>query len=100
MQGLTEAQKAWRVFLLNITLSALMALLSVGGLLLALSAAANKIHLSQMKSDFVSNVSHKLRTPLSSIRVFGKFLKQGHVIEPAMAREFGEYIKIGSRRLA
>lgn len=100
MQGLTEAQKARRVFLLNITLSALMALLSVGGLLFALSTAANEIHLSQMKSDFVSNVSHKLHTPLSSIRVIGELLRQGRVIEPAMAREFGEYIEIGSRRLA
>lgn len=97
--GLTEAQKARRVFLLNLTLTALMALLLLGGLLLALRTAAREIRLSQMKSDFVSNVSHELRTPLSSIRVFGELLQQGLVIEPAMAREFGGYIETESRRL-
>ena len=98
-RGLTEAQSARRVFLLNISLSVLMALLLSGGLWLALRTATRAMKLSQMKSDFVSNVSHELRTPLSSIRVFGELLKHGRADDPAVAREFGAYIETESRRL-
>ncbi len=99
MRGLTEAQTARRVFWLNISLSVLMALVVSGGLWLALRTAAREMKLSQMKSDFVSNVSHELRTPLSSIQVFGELLKHGRANDPAVAREFGEYIETESRRL-
>jgi signal transduction histidine kinase len=99
MRGLTEAQTARRVFWLNLSLSALMALVVSGGLWLALRTAAREMKLSQMKSDFVSNVSHELRTPLSSIQVFGELLKLGRVTDTESVREFGAYIETESRRL-
>jgi signal transduction histidine kinase len=95
----TEAQKARQTFVLTISLSVLMAMLLIGGLVLAWRTAAREMKLSQMKSDFVSNVSHELRTPVSSIQVFGELLKHGHANDPAVAREFGEYIETESRRL-
>src|SRR5690349_20014234 len=52
-----------------------------------------------MKTDFVSNVSHELRTALSSIRVFGELLKIGHVQDEEKVREYGDYIETESRRL-
>ncbi|MFN7930172.1 MAG: HAMP domain-containing sensor histidine kinase [Blastocatellia bacterium] len=98
-RGASEAQMARRLFVLNISLSALMALLVSGGLWLALRTAAHEMKLSQMKSDFVSNVSHELRTPLSSIRVFGELLRQGRVTTAEMVQEFGTYIETESGRL-
>jgi two-component system phosphate regulon sensor histidine kinase PhoR len=66
---LTPEQWAKRYFAINLSLSILMTLVLIGGIVLALRTASREMRLSQMKTDFVSNVSHELRTPLSSIRV-------------------------------
>ncbi len=49
-------------FLLNLTLSGLLGVLLIGGSVFTLRTAAREVRLSEMKSDFVSNVSHELRT--------------------------------------
>ena len=73
----TPEQLARANFLLNVGLSAALAAVLLGGVVLALRAAAREVRLSAMKSDFVSNVSHELRTPLASIRVFGELMRTG-----------------------
>jgi signal transduction histidine kinase len=95
----TVAQVARRNFLLNLGLSAVLAMVLLGGLVLSFQTASRQMKLSQMKNDFVSNVSHELRTPLASIRVFGEFLRLGRVESPDKMREYGEYIETESRRL-
>jgi signal transduction histidine kinase len=95
----TPAQWAAWNFKLNLTLSILMTVALLSGIILALRAAQRQMRLSQMKTDFVSNVSHELRTPLASIRVFGEFLKMGRVSDEEKIREYGEYIETESRRL-
>jgi signal transduction histidine kinase len=85
--------------MLNMTLSAVLAVVLLGGVVLALRTASREMRLSAMKSDFVSNVSHELRTPLASIRVFGEFLRLGRVHREQKVREYGEYIETESRRL-
>ncbi|MDX2087367.1 MAG: ATP-binding protein [Kofleriaceae bacterium] len=47
------------------------------GLLLIIRGAARARELAQLKSDFVSTVSHELKTPLTSIRMFAEMLEQG-----------------------
>jgi two-component system, OmpR family, phosphate regulon sensor histidine kinase PhoR len=47
------------------------------GLLLMIRGAARARELAQLKSDFVSTVSHELKTPLTSIRMFAEMLEQG-----------------------
>ncbi|HEU0037064.1 MAG TPA: HAMP domain-containing sensor histidine kinase [Kofleriaceae bacterium] len=56
--------------------SALAVLLGVG-LLATIRGAARARELAQLKSDFVSTVSHELKTPLTSIRMFAEMLEQG-----------------------
>jgi signal transduction histidine kinase len=97
--GLTPERWAQTTFNLNLTLSALLALVLLGGIALALRMASREMRLSRMKADFVSNVSHELRTPLASIRVFGEFLRLGRVDGAERVREYGEYIETESRRL-
>ncbi len=87
-------------FRFNMTLSALLAALLLGGILLAFRTASRAIKLSEMKSEFVSNISHELRTPLASIRVFAELLRLGKVQSPERTREYGEYIEAESRRLS
>jgi signal transduction histidine kinase len=96
---LTAGQVAKRNFALNIGLSAVLAAVLLGGVILALRTASREMHLSQMKADFVSNVSHELRTPLASIRVFGELLRLGRVEDRGKIREYGDYIETESRRL-
>lgn len=55
--------------------------------------------LEQMRSDFVSNVSHELKTPLTSIRGFVDTLKNGAINQPETARHFLDIIDIESDRL-
>jgi len=99
----TTGQWARSNFDLNVALSAILALVLLGGVVMALMSATKAMKLSQMKSDFVSNVSHELRTPLASIRVFGELLRLGKVESGERAREkvreYGEYIETESRRL-
>lgn len=56
--------------------SALVVALGLG-LLLIVRGAARARELAQLKSDFVSTVSHELKTPLTSIRMFAEMLEQG-----------------------
>jgi len=97
-RGLTPEQWAKVSFGVNMTLAVLLALVLIGGLVLAFRATSRELKLSQMKNTFVSNVSHELRTPLASIRVFGEFLRLGRVKESRVS-EYGEYIETESRRL-
>jgi two-component system, OmpR family, phosphate regulon sensor histidine kinase PhoR len=56
--------------------SALAVLLGLG-LLATIRSTARARELAQLKSDFVSTVSHELKTPLTSIRMFAEMLEQG-----------------------
>ena len=95
----TPEQWAQWNFWINVSLSVLMTLVLIGGIVLVLRSATRAVRLSQMKTDFVSNVSHELRTPLASVRVFGEFLRLGRVTDPEKIREYGHYIETESRRL-
>jgi signal transduction histidine kinase len=98
-RDLTPEEWARSNFAVNMTLSALLALVLIGGIFVALRTASRAMKLSEMKTDFVSNVTHELRTPLASIRVFGEFLRLGRVEQPEKVKEYGEYIETESRRL-
>ena len=86
-------------FAYNMTLSAVLAAVLLGGIAITIRTALREMKLSAMKNEFVSNVSHELRTPLSSIRVFGEFMRRGRVEDQEKVREYGSYIETESRRL-
>ncbi|HUS68588.1 MAG TPA: HAMP domain-containing sensor histidine kinase [Kofleriaceae bacterium] len=47
------------------------------GLVATIRGAARERELARLKSDFVSTVSHELKTPLTSIRMFAEMLQAG-----------------------
>ena len=55
--------------------------------------------LEQMRSEFVSNVTHELKTPLTSIRGFVETLRNGAISNPDVADRFLEIIDIEAERL-
>jgi two-component system phosphate regulon sensor histidine kinase PhoR len=52
-----------------------------------------------LKSEFISNVSHELKTPLSIISMFGEMLANGRTKSPEQASEYAEIIWRESVRL-
>jgi signal transduction histidine kinase len=55
--------------------------------------------LAQAKSNFVSNVSHELKTPLSLISLFSEILELGRVSNEEKRAEYYQIIRHESRRL-
>ncbi len=58
------------------------------------------MELARLKSEFVSNVSHELKTPLTSIRMFGEMLQQGLATDPDRRARYYGIIVAESERLA
>jgi signal transduction histidine kinase len=74
-------------------------LLIVGGALALARAARRDLALTQLKTDFVSNVSHELKTPLSLVRMFGEMLELGYAKDEAERKEYARIISKESERL-
>ena len=85
--------------LLEMGLVALSSLVVIGGLIVIVIAAARERRLAMLKSEFVANVSHELKTPLSLVRMFSEMLLSGRA--PVEKREkYLEIIVTESERLS
>ncbi len=84
---------------LEMTMVGLSGLVVMAGLVVVLMAAAREHKLSNLKSDFVANVSHELKTPLSLVRMFGELLKTGRVENEAKRQQYLDIIVSESERL-
>jgi signal transduction histidine kinase len=56
--------------------------------------------LSEMKSNFVSSVSHELRAPIASVRLMAESLQRGKVTDTAKQTEYFRFITQECRRLS
>ncbi len=56
-------------------------------------------NLEQLRTDFTANVSHELKTPLTSIRGFVETLQAGAIDNPEMAHKFLNIIMMEANRL-
>jgi len=88
--------------LITLTLYGLVILsigaIGCGSLLIALDTR-RQLSLAQKKTDFVSNVSHELKTPLTSIRMFAELLQERRVTDPAKTAEYLRIIRLEAERL-
>ncbi|GEM_PF-254579 len=57
------------------------------------------IHLEQMRRDFVANVSHELKTPITSIKGFTETLLDGAKDDPLLLQDFLTIIEKESHRI-
>ena len=69
------------------------------GVIIVLHDITNLKRLEKMRSDFVANVSHELKTPVTSVKGFSETLLGGEVKDEATARSFLEIIYNESERL-
>ena len=63
------------------------------GVLLMLHDLSNLRQIETTRREFVSNVSHELRSPLASIKALAESLQDGAVDEPEVAADFMERIQ-------
>jgi len=87
---------------LAVTKTALIGFIDVmllAGLGLVWANVRRELKLSRLKSDFVANVSHELKTPLALIRLFAETLELGRVPTEEKKKQYHGIINKESRRL-
>ncbi|MBL9040092.1 MAG: HAMP domain-containing histidine kinase [Myxococcales bacterium] len=83
----------------TILIGLMLGLILIGTAFLVYSISSEQ-RLSALKSEFISNVSHELKTPLSLIRMFAELLMLGKVKTPEKGREYAAIITRESERLS
>jgi len=79
--------------------AAILAAVLLGGFYFIYRLGVGQIELARQQQDFISAVSHELKTPLTSIRMYGEMLREGWVSEEKK-RNCYEYIHDESERLS
>ena len=74
-------------------------LVFLGGFTVMYRVGLSQINLARQQQDFVASVSHELKTPLTSIRMYGEILKEGWADEEKRQRYY-EFIHDESERLS
>jgi len=70
------------------------------GVVTSWRAFRRQLRLNELKSNFVSSVSHELRAPLASVRLMAESLERGKVSDPPKQREYFRFIVQECRRLS
>ncbi len=71
----------------------------ISGGIIFIQDITNVKKLEQIRTEFVSNVTHELKTPLTSIRGFVETLRSGAINDPDVSEKFLEIIDIEAERL-
>ena len=92
-------QLARNGFLHSAGATVLVLLVLLGGIALTVRATDREARLAQAKSDFVANVSHELKTPLSLLSLFSEILELGRVKNEEKKIEYYRIMRHESLRL-
>ena len=100
MPGASPRQAVRRqVMLFTGALGVLVAVI-VAGIVATWQLMRRETEMARLKSDFVANVSHDLKTPLSVIRMFGETLEMGRVTDEGRRQEYYRVITREGERLS
>lgn len=99
LKGQTVEELARSRFYRNLFLILILDLILLGVIWFVYRNILKEIELARMKSDFVSNVSHELKTPLSLIRMFAETLEMNRVASKEKKQEYYRVISQETERL-
>jgi two-component system phosphate regulon sensor histidine kinase PhoR len=85
--------------LLELAMVGVAAVVALAGVAIVVLASVKERRLASLKSDFVANVSHELKTPLSLVRMFGEILLSERVLSADKRRQYLSIIVSESERL-
>lgn len=71
----------------------------VGGVILLVMDVTEQYKAQKEREDFSANVSHELKTPLTTISGFAEMMKSGMVREEEEIQDFSSMIYVEARRL-
>ncbi|HRI66616.1 MAG TPA: HAMP domain-containing sensor histidine kinase [Polyangium sp.] len=91
--------KVERQRLVELGMVAFAAVVVLAGVTIVVLASIKERHLAALKSDFVANVSHELKTPLALVRMFGEILLADRVPSDEKRRQYLQIIVSESERL-
>jgi two-component system phosphate regulon sensor histidine kinase PhoR len=91
--------KVERQRLLELGMVAFAGVVVLVGMTIIVLASIKERHLAALKSDFVANVSHELKTPLALVRMFGEILLADRVPSDEKRRQYLQIIVSESERL-
>ncbi len=78
----------------------LAAAVAISGLLAAQHAFREQLRLNELKTTFLSSVSHELRAPIASVRLLVESLARGTIADEAKRRDYFALIGQECRRLS
>ncbi len=81
-------------------LAALLALVAAGGLVAVYQMVSVVVRFAERRSRFAASVSHELKTPLTSIRMYAEMLRDGLVPNERKREEYYHTITDESERLS
>lgn len=77
----------------------LVTVVAAVGIVLSGRAIARGLGVAELKAEFVSSVSHDLKTPLASIQILADILDSGRMSSPEKVRGYGKVIGSEARKL-
>ena len=98
--GASPRQSVRRQIMLFTGAFGVLLVVIAAGLVVTYRLVRRESEMARLKSDFVANVSHDLKTPLSVIRMFGETLEMDRVRDEAARREYYRVITRESERLS
>ena len=98
--GLSSRAAVDRQVMLFTVAFGLLLVVIAAGLAATYRLVRRETETARLKAEFVANVSHDLKTPLSLIRVFGETLEMGRVGDEATRQEYYRVITHESERLS
>ncbi|HUP36035.1 MAG TPA: HAMP domain-containing sensor histidine kinase [Candidatus Limnocylindria bacterium] len=98
--GLSPRDMVRRQSMIFMAAFALLLLMIAAGLVATYRLMGRESEIARLKSDFVANVSHDLKTPLALIRMFAETLEMDRVPDERRRREYYAVLTRESERLS
>jgi signal transduction histidine kinase len=98
--GLSPRQAVRRQVMVFTAAFGVLLVIIVAGIVTTYRLMRRETEMARLKSDFVANVSHDLKTPLSVIRMFGETLDMGRVTSEVQRQQYYRVITRESERLS